>query len=62
MDAVKNYWKSPLFMIGMFLCLVGSFVAIGGEHHAGVLTELVGFAILTIAIYLINLNADESIH
>ena len=62
MDAVKEYWRSPLFLVGMFLALVGSLVAIGGEHHAGVWTELSGFAIMTIAIYLINLNSDEKVH
>ena len=62
MDAVKEYWKSPLFLVGMFLAIVGTLLAIGGEHHAGVLSELVGFAIIVIAIYLINLNSEEKVH
>ena len=62
MEAVKDYWKSPLFLVGMFLALIGSFIAIGGAHHTGVWIELVGFAIITIAIYLINLNSNEKVH
>jgi hypothetical protein len=62
MDAVKEYWKNPVFLIGVFLIVVGGFVAIAGEHHAGVWTELAGFAIITISIYLINSNSSEETH
>jgi len=62
MDAVETYWKSPLFLVGMFLAIVGTLLAIGGEHHAGVLSELAGFAIIVISIYLINSDSDEKVH
>ena len=62
MDAIKKYWKNPLFLIGMFLCAVGTITAIAGAHHAGVWVELAGFTVSMVAIYLINIDSDEKIH
>jgi uncharacterized membrane protein YccC len=54
MDSVKIYWKDPLFLIGMFLAFIGTLLTVGGLHHLGVLSALAGFAITTIAIYIIE--------
>jgi len=62
MDAIKEYWKNPLFLVGMFLCVVGTITAIAGAHYAGVWIELVGCAIVMISVYLINKNLDKKIH
>jgi hypothetical protein len=62
MDGVKDYWKNPLFLVGMFLCVVGTLAAITGAHHFGVWSELGGFAIIVAAIYLINQNSEEKVH
>jgi hypothetical protein len=62
MDGVKEYWKNPLFLVGMFLCVVGTLSAVIGEHHIGIWSELAGFAIIVVAIFLINQNSEEKAH
>jgi hypothetical protein len=56
MDAVKIYWENPIFLIGMFLCLIGTLITIGGFHNLGVWSSLTGFAIITISIYRIEVK------
>jgi hypothetical protein len=62
MDGVKDYWKNPLFLVGMFLCVVGTLAAITGEHHIGVWSELAGFGIIVLSIFLMNKNSEEKVH
>jgi len=54
MNDVIKYWKNPLFLIGIFLCTIGTLITITGLHHFGVLSELAGFAIITISIYIVD--------
>jgi hypothetical protein len=46
----------------MFLCVVGTLSAVIGEHHIGIWSELAGFAIIVVAIFLINQNSEEKAH
>jgi len=62
MDAVKEYWKNKLFLIGIFFCIVGTILGAFGVVAPAVWIEAVGIVLMMIVIYQIDGKSELSSH
>jgi hypothetical protein len=54
MDAVKEYWIDKTFLLGVFLCLVGTIFGAVGVITPAVLIESIGIILMLVVIYKID--------
>ncbi|WP_024790618.1 MULTISPECIES: hypothetical protein [unclassified Lebetimonas] len=54
MDAVKEYWSDKTFLLGMFLCIIGTLLGAVGVVAPAVLIELTGIILMIVVIYKID--------
>ncbi|WP_024789244.1 hypothetical protein [Lebetimonas sp. JH292] len=60
MDAVKEYWSDKTFLLGMFLCIIGTLLGAVGVVTSAVLIELTGIILMMLIIYKIDKNLSKT--
>ena len=54
MDAVKEYWSDKTFMLGIFLCIIGTLLGAVGIVKPAVLIEFTGVILMIIVIFKVD--------
>jgi len=54
MDVIKEYWRNPIFLAGIFLCVIGTILGALGVVTIAVFIEVFGIILMMVSIYTLE--------
>jgi hypothetical protein len=60
MDAVKIYWSDKIFLLGVFLCIMGTVLGAFSLVKPAVLVEIFGIILMMFVIFKVDNNEKNN--